>query len=56
MWSTAQSLRALRNEVKDNLVAITIILSLPASYSTLQTILISQDTQDTESVITKILV
>jgi hypothetical protein len=41
--STAWSLKALSNEIKDNLIAIAIILSLPSSYSTLQTILMSLD-------------
>jgi gag-polypeptide of LTR copia-type/Domain of unknown function (DUF4219) len=52
---TARTLTALKNEIKDNLVAITIILSLPASYSTLQTILMSLDSQSTEDVTAKIL-
>ena len=51
----ARTLIALKNEIKDNLVAIAIILSLPPSYSTLQTILMSQDAQSTEDIAAKIL-
>ena len=55
MRRTARTLTALKNEINDNLVAIAIILSLPSSYSTLQTILMSHDSQTTEDVIAKIL-
>ena len=55
MRQTACTLTALKNKIKDNLVAITIILSLPPSYSTLQTILMSEDAQSTEGITAKIL-
>ena len=54
MRRTARTLTALNNGISDNLLAIAIILSLPASYSTLQTILMSQETQSTEDVMAKI--
>ena len=40
---------------QDKLVTIAIILSLPISYSTLQTILVSHDSQTTEDITAKIL-
>jgi hypothetical protein len=55
MRQMAHTLTSLKHEIKDSLVAIAIILSLPASYSTLQTILMSHDSQTTEDVIGKIL-
>ena len=42
MRQIAHTLTALKNEIKDNLITIAIILSLLPSYSTLQTILMSQ--------------
>ena len=56
MRQKAHSLASLGHPLNDSLVAIAITLALPMSYSTIRTILLSNPTLNTETVIAQVLI
>ncbi|KIN98729.1 hypothetical protein M404DRAFT_31056 [Pisolithus tinctorius Marx 270] len=57
MWQKATILKSLGQPLKDSLVAIAMVISLPTSYSTLRTILMLSDEKLTlDSVISQVLI
>ena len=57
MWQKANVLKTLGQPLKDSLVAIAMVISLPPTYSTLQTILMAADDKlTTDAVINQVLI